>query len=101
MGSAATLPTDRVLAQVAFDFRACALAISDSANVMRATLQQTYTLDDLAKRYHGHTRDQILALLATYAGYQPQRGRHAPIHLDQVLAIDAALRSSVAEGITR
>jgi hypothetical protein len=94
---AGALPTSAALAQAAFDFRACAVAISDAANVFRAGLPQTFTLDDLALRYHGMSRDQVVALLAHHCGLKVETGsRLRPlVHLDHVLVLDAAIRKEL------
>ncbi len=90
--SSATLPTSEALAQYAYELRACAAAFSDSARAQLAGLQQTWTIDDLERRYHGMSRDHIIALLTEHCGYQGSPGKRPLIHVDQVLVIDSAVR---------
>ncbi len=82
----------QTLAQVVFELRAVAMSFADSANVFRAGMQQTFTLDDLERRYHGLGRDQLVAYLTTHCGYRGQQGKHALVHLDHVIVLDAVIR---------
>ena len=92
----AALPPTQALAEHAFHMRACAAAFVDAANVMRVGLQQTYTKDDLLKRFHGLTWEQISGLFASHCGLRFERGAHVVVHLDHVLAVTAAVRTQMA-----
>lgn len=84
------------LTRVAADLRACAESVAHSARVMRSTMQQTWTVADLRRRYRGITRLRLQALLTAHLGYQPGKGKRGVFTLEQVLRFDDAVAADVA-----
>lgn len=73
---------------------------SEANRLARASLQQAYTLGQLEARW-GRSRDGVLGLLRKHAGYQGERGKRDPIHLNAVLRVDEALTKDESARLTQ
>ena len=66
--------------------------IAELTRVLRSTIQQWFTLENLMERW-ALGRDTTIALLREHGGYTPQRGVPIRVHIDTVLKIDEALNN--------
>lgn len=76
--------------------RALTAALHQVARVQRFALPQTWTIGDLAERYHGLGPGQIKELARLHAGYQPRPGKPFLLSLRQVEQLDAAIEGVCA-----
>jgi hypothetical protein len=66
--------------------------IAELTRVLRSTIQQWFTLENLMERW-ALGRDTTIAVLREHGGYTPQRGVPIRVPLESVLKIDEALNN--------
>jgi hypothetical protein len=81
--------------QLRYELKTHARCIDALRAVQSAALPQFYDLASLQKRW-ALGRDSVLAALSKHIRYHGMRGKPVRIPLDQVLAIDEALRAEVS-----
>jgi len=89
-------PADRrALDEHASALRSHEAAVRDIAPALLAGLPQVYDLDALRSRW-SLGRDQVLAALHEYAGYQGERGRPVRIPVEVVLRLDRIIKGNAS-----